>query len=91
FFFASFDPPGYVTLHKPPLTFSLQTITPKIFPLHPSSLIFPQPLPPIPSLYLIYPLVKPTFRQTAPTLAPLIIASTPIPLPLSPTNNIDSL
>lgn len=63
FFFASFDPAGYVTVDKPPLTFWLQTISAKIFGLHGWSVILPQALAGIGSVYLIYRLVKPTFTK----------------------------
>ncbi|MBD3859290.1 glycosyltransferase family 39 protein [Bacillus sp. 28A-2] len=91
FFFASFDPAGYVTVDKPPLTFWLQTISAKIFGLHGWSVIMPQALAGIGSVYLIYRLVKPTFGQAAARLAALIMACTPIAVAVSRTNNIDSL
>ncbi|WP_249705598.1 ArnT family glycosyltransferase [Bacillus zhangzhouensis] len=91
FFFASFDPAGYVTVDKPPLTFWLQTISAKIFGLHGWSVILPQALAGIGSVYLIYRLVKPTFGQAAARLAALIMACTPIAVAVSRTNNIDSL
>ncbi|PCK19879.1 mannosyltransferase [Bacillus pumilus] len=91
FFFASFDPAGYVTVDKPPLTFWLQTISAKVFGLHGWSVILPQALAGIGSVYLIYRLVKPTFGQAAARLAALIMACTPIAVAVSRTNNIDSL
>ncbi|AOZ89174.1 mannosyltransferase [Bacillus xiamenensis] len=91
FFFASFDPAGYVTVDKPPLAFWLQTISAKIFGLHGWSVILPQALAGIGSVYLIYRLVKPTFGQAAARLAALIMACTPIAVAVSRTNNIDSL
>ncbi|WP_353854470.1 glycosyltransferase family 39 protein [Bacillus sp. Bos-x628] len=91
FFFASFDPAGYVTVDKPPLAFWLQTISAKIFGLHGWSVILPQALAGIGSVYLIYRLVKPTFGQVAARLAALIMACTPIAVAVSRTNNIDSL
>ncbi|MGE6630192.1 ArnT family glycosyltransferase [Bacillus sp. NPDC077027] len=91
FFFAAFDPAGYVTVDKPPLTFWLQTISAKIFGLHGWSVILPQALAGIGSVFLIYILVKPTFGKVAARLAALIMACTPIVVAVARTNNIDSL
>ncbi|MFV5963276.1 ArnT family glycosyltransferase [Bacillus sp. AK25] len=91
FFFASFDPSGYVTVDKPPLAFWLQTISAKIFGLHGWSVILPQALAGIGSVYLIYRLVKPTFGLAAARVSALIMACTPIAVAVSRTNNIDSL
>ena len=53
FFFASFDPGGYVTVDKPPVTFWIQTISAYIFGLHGWSVILPQALSGIGSVILI--------------------------------------
>ncbi|MCG0057045.1 hypothetical protein L6R34_32280, partial [Escherichia coli] len=41
FFYASFDPGGYVTIDKPPVVFWIQTISAKIFGFHGWSVILP--------------------------------------------------
>jgi 4-amino-4-deoxy-L-arabinose transferase-like glycosyltransferase len=91
FFFASFDPAGFVTVDKPPVAFWVQTIFAKIFGVHGWSVILPQALAGVGSVFLIYALVKPTFGRTAARFASLIFACTPIAVAVSRTNNIDSL
>lgn len=91
FFFASFDPAGFVTVDKPPVTFWVQTIFAYIFGVHGWSVILPQALAGIGSVLLMYSLVKPTFGKTAARLAGLVMACTPIAVAVSRTNNIDSM
>lgn len=91
FFFASFDPGGFVSVDKPPVTFWVQTIFAYIFGVHGWSVILPQALAGVGSVLLIYYLVKPTFGKAAARLASLVIACTPIAVAVSRTNNIDSM
>lgn len=91
FFFASFDPGGFVTVDKPPVAFWVQTLFASVFGVHGWSVILPQALAGIGSVILIYLLVKPTFGQTAARIAALVIACTPIAAAVSRTNNVDSL
>lgn len=91
FFFASFDPAGFVTVDKPPVTFWVQTIFAYIFGLHGWSVVLPQALAGIGSVLLIYVLVKPSFGRTAARFSSLIVACTPIAVAVSRTNNVDSL
>ncbi len=91
FFYASFDPAGYVTVDKPPVAFWVQTIFAYIFGVHGWSVILPQALAGVSSVLLMYVLVKPTFGKTAARLASLVMACTPIAVAVSRTNNIDSL
>ncbi len=91
FFYASFDPAGYVTVDKPPVTFWVQTIFAYIFGVHGWSVILPQALAGVGSVLLIYKLVKPTFGVTVARLAGLVMACTPVAVAVSRTNNIYSL
>lgn len=91
FFYASFDPAGYVTVDKPPVTFWIQTVSAYFFGLHGWSVILPQALAGIGSVLLVYALVKPSFGRSAARLASLIFACTPIAAAVSRTNNVDSL
>lgn len=91
FFFASFDPAGFVSVDKPPLVFWIQTLFAYVFGVHGWSVILPQALAGIGSVWLIYALVKPSFGTTAARLAGLIMACTPIAVAVSRTNNIDSM
>lgn len=91
FFYASFDPAGYVTVDKPPVAFWIQAIFAWIFGVHGWSVILPQALAGVGSVLLMYHLVKPTFGKTAARLTSLIMACVPIAVAVSRTNNIDSL
>lgn len=91
FFFASFDPAGFITVDKPPVTFWVQTIFAYFFGVHGWSVILPQALAGVGSVLLLYFLVKPTFGKTAARFTSLVMACTPIAVAVSRTNNIDSL
>lgn len=91
FFFASFDPAGYITIDKPPVAFWVQTAFAYLFGVHGWSVVLPQALAGVGSVLLIYYLVKPTFGKTAARLASLAMACSPIAVAVSRTNNIDSL
>ncbi|HEY8911114.1 MAG TPA: glycosyltransferase family 39 protein [Desulfosporosinus sp.] len=91
FFFASFDPGGFVTVDKPPVAFWIQTMFAYVFGVQGWSVILPQALAGVGSVLLIYALVKPSFGKTAARLAALVAACTPIAAAVSRTNNVDSL
>lgn len=91
FFFASFDPGGFVTVDKPPVAFWIQTLSASIFGVQGWSVILPQALAGVGSVFLIYALVKPSFGKTAARISALVLACTPIAVAVSRTNNVDSL
>lgn len=91
FFFASFDPAGFVTVDKPPVAFWIQTISAKIFGFHGWSVILPQALAGVGSVILLYVMIKKVFGVAAGRIAALTMAITPIVPAVSRTNNIDSL
>ncbi len=91
FFFASFDPAGFITVDKPPVTFWIQTLFAYVFGVHGWSVILPQALAGVGSVLLLYILIKPQFGTTAARFAALIMACSPIAVAVSRTNNIDSL
>ncbi|OXM87518.1 mannosyltransferase [Paenibacillus rigui] len=91
FFFASFDPAGFVTVDKPPVTFWVQTIFAKVLGVHGWSVILPQALAGVGSVLLMYRLVKPSFGITAARWSSLIMACTPIAVAVARTNNVDAL
>ena len=61
FFFVSSDPSGFVTIDKPPIGFWLQTISAKIFGFSGWSVILPQALAGVISVWIIYYLVNRSF------------------------------
>ncbi len=91
FFYASFDPSGFVTVDKPPVVLWIQTIFALLFGVHTWSVILPQALAGAGSVYLLYKMVQPTFEDGAARIAAIVMALTPIAAAVSRTNNIDSL
>lgn len=91
FFFVAFDPGGFITIDKPPLGFWLQTASAAIFGFGGWSLILPQALAGVISVYLIYFLVKRYHGESTGLLAALVLAVTPIFVAASRNNTIDGL
>jgi len=91
FFFVSFDPGGFITIDKPPLGFWLQTITAEVLGFRGWSIILPQALGGVISVYLIYVLVKRYHGAWAGLMSALVLALTPIFVAASRNNTIDVL
>jgi len=91
FFFVSSDPSGFVTIDKPPIGFWVQTISAKIFGFSGWSVILPQALAGVISVWIIYYLVKRSFGSLAGLIAALCLAVTPIFVAASRNNTIDNL
>jgi 4-amino-4-deoxy-L-arabinose transferase-like glycosyltransferase len=91
FFYASFDPGGFITIDKPPVTFWIQTLSAMIFGLKGWSVILPQALAGVAAVGILYVLVKPSFGRIAALISSLVLAVTPVAVAVARTNNIDSL
>lgn len=91
FFFASFDPAGFVSIDKPPLGFWVQALTCKVFGFSGFSVIFPQALAGVISVILLYYIIKRYFGKVAGTISALCLATTPIFVAASRNNTIDNL
>ena len=91
FFFASFDPGGFVTVDKPPLGFWVQTASARLFGFHGWSLLLPEAIAGVLSVALLYYLVRRAFGLTAGLVAALALAITPISVVTNRNNTIDSL
>lgn len=91
FFFVAFDPGGFITLDKPPVGFWLQAVSAKIFGFEGWSLILPQALAGVASVYLIYVVVKRYHGEGTGLSAALVLALTPIFVAASRNNTIDGL
>ena len=90
FFFASFDPGGFVSVDKPALGLWLQVLSAKIFGFYGWSLILPEALSAAISTGIVYHLAKRSFGKAAGLLSALIFSITPILVAVSRTNNLDS-
>src|SRR5690349_13314620 len=73
FFFVSFDPAGFVTIDKPPLGFWIQAISAKIFGYSGWSIILPQAIAGVISVYVIYRVVKRSFGTPAGLISALCL------------------
>lgn len=91
FFFVSFDPTGFVTVDKPPMGFWIQAIFAQIFGFSGWSILMPQAIAGVISVYLIYCLVKKAFGTTAGFISALCLAITPVFVAASRNNTIDNL
>ncbi|WP_167629905.1 glycosyltransferase family 39 protein [Listeria valentina] len=91
FFYAAFDPAGFITVDKPPVAFWFQALSAKIFGVHGWSVILPQALAGIGSVFLLYLLIKPRFGKWAARIASLVLAITPIAVAVNRTNNVDAI
>ena len=90
FWYASFDPAGFITVDKPPVALWFMAISAKIFGVHGWSVVLPSILFGIGSVYLLYKMVTPKFGPWAGRLAALAMTVTPIVVADSRTNNMDA-
>lgn len=90
FFFVSFDPSGYVTVDKPPLALWLQAASARLLGYGSFSLLLPQALEGIFSVFLVFKLLRPRFGALAGLLAALAMALSPVCVATDRFNNVDS-
>jgi 4-amino-4-deoxy-L-arabinose transferase-like glycosyltransferase len=89
FFFASFDPAGWVSVDKPPVALWIQTLSAKLMGYSAFSLIFPQVVEGCLSVAMVYLLVRRRFDAWAAFLAALAMAVGPICVAVDRYNNVD--
>lgn len=91
FFYGSFDSGLFVTVDKPPLGLWIQAISCKIFGVNSFGLILPSALAGSMCVLLVYSMVKKIWGDTAGIISAAIVATTPILVALSRTNNLDMM
>src|SRR5690349_13289527 len=91
FFFAAFDPGGFVTIDKPPLGFWLQATSARLLGFSGPSILLPQALAGVLSVAVLYALVRRAYGTVTGLLAGLFLALTPISVATNRNNTIDSL
>lgn len=91
FFFAAFDPGGFLAIDKPPLGFWIQVLSTRIFGFSAWSLLLPQALAGIGAIIILFILVRRNFGPNAALLAALTLTLMPISVVTSRNNTIDSL
>ncbi len=91
FFFASFDPAGFLALGKPPLGFWMQALSARLFGFSTFSILLPEALAGVLAVALIFQLVRRVFGPLAGLIAALVLALSPISVVTNRNNVIDSL
>ncbi len=89
FFFASFDPAGFVSVDKPPFGFWVQAASASLFGFQGWALMLPQIVSGVLACLVLYWLVRHFFGPNAGLLAALILAVTPIAVAADRNNTID--
>src|SRR5438874_6334666 len=90
FFFAAYDPGGFVSIDKPPVGFWLEVASAKLFGFNSVSILLPQALAGMLSVLLLYYLVRRHFGVVAGLLAALALALNPISILTNRNVTIDS-
>ena len=90
FFFAAYDPGGFVSIDKPPVGFWLEVASAKLFGFNSVSILLPQALAGVLSVWLLYYLVRRHFGVVAGLLAALALALNPISILTNRNVTIDS-
>jgi 4-amino-4-deoxy-L-arabinose transferase-like glycosyltransferase len=90
FFYNAFDPTGFVSLDKPPVAFWLQTASAKLLGFGTVSVLLPQVLAGLASIFVLYALVRRRFGTSAGLLAALFLALNPISVAVDRSNSTES-
>ena len=90
FFFVSFDPVGFVTVDKPPVSLWVQTAFAKLLGYRGFTLILPQVLEGLGAMALVYQLVRRRFGAWAALGAALVVAFSPVSVAVDRYNNTDA-
>ena len=90
FFFAAFDPQGFISVDKPPVALWLQVLSVKLLGFHPLAVLLPQVLEGVCAVWLLHHLVRRRFSAGAALLAAFLFALSPVWVAVNRTNNIDS-
>jgi 4-amino-4-deoxy-L-arabinose transferase-like glycosyltransferase len=91
FFYASFDPAGFITVDKPPVALWIQTLSAKLFGLSNFSVLLPEALAAIVSTIIVYQMVKHKAGKIAAFISGITMSVTPIFIAVTRTNNVDSI
>ena len=86
----SFDPAGFVSVDKPPVALWIQAAGVKLFGFHGLSVLIPQVLEGLASVWVVYHLVQRRFGTSAGLLAALFLAITPVSVAIDRSSNTDS-
>jgi 4-amino-4-deoxy-L-arabinose transferase-like glycosyltransferase len=90
FFFVSFDPAGFVTVDKPPVSLWIQTAFAKLLGYRGFTLILPQVLEGLGALLVVWHLVRRRFGSWAAWVSALALAVSPVSVAVDRYNNTDA-
>lgn len=90
FLYNSFDPAGFVSVDKPPIALWIQVASVKLFGFHGLSVLLPQVLEGLASVWIVCHLVQRRFGAWAGLLAALFLAITPVSVAIDRSSNTDS-
>lgn len=91
FLFGSYDPAGVVTIDKPPAALWPQVLSAKIFGLHGWSVLLPQVIEGVLTVWLLYLVVRRWAGNGAGLVAAAVLTVTPITVAIDRDNNPDTL
>ncbi|MFH1058099.1 MAG: glycosyltransferase family 39 protein, partial [Pseudomonadota bacterium] len=90
FFFAAFDPAGFISVDKPPLALWLQVLSVKLLGFSPLAVLLPQVLAGVAAVAVLYAMARPRFGAAVGLMAAFLLAFTPVWVAANRTNNTDS-
>jgi 4-amino-4-deoxy-L-arabinose transferase-like glycosyltransferase len=90
FFYASFDPAGFVSVDKPPVALWLQVASAKLFGFHGLAVLLPEVIEGVAAVAVLHVFVRRRFGTAAGLLAALFLAVTPISVAIDRSSNTDS-
>jgi 4-amino-4-deoxy-L-arabinose transferase-like glycosyltransferase len=90
FWFAAFDPAGFLSVDKPPLALWIQALVVKTFGFRPYSVLMPQVVAGVLSVAVLYRMTRPRLGATCALLAALLFATTPVWVAVNRTNIMDT-
>lgn len=90
FFYASFDPGGFVSVDKPPIALWIQVASARLFGFHGFALLGPEVVEGVVAVAVLYAVVRRDFGVGAGLLAALFFALTPVSVAIDRSSNTDS-
>ncbi|WP_052712135.1 glycosyltransferase family 39 protein [Domibacillus indicus] len=91
FFYASLDSGNFITVDKPPAALWFQAISARLFGVSDWSVLLPEAIAGVLSVFILYRIVKPFFGVKTARWSALVLAVTPIFVAVTRTNNVDAL
>ncbi len=91
FLFGSLDPSNFITVDKPPASLWLMELSGRVFGFSSWSMLVPEALAGVASVWLLYAAVRRWFSQPAALLAGAVLAVTPVAALMFRFNNPDAL